>query len=69
MGTTSLVTGRIYNPERCVNLLNPLQVSRYIKHGATLYDILIGRDDKLVYVFDKDETRELFTKWVNHELD
>jgi len=69
MGIVSKITGKYYLPERCYIILNVAQVSAYLKNGAQLLDIYVGRDEKLCFVFPKDNfTRDLFDKWVKHEL-
>lgn len=58
-----------YDISKCVRIVNPKQVSMYLKHGARPIDIYIGYDDRTVYVFKRDEVEDLFEKWVNYELD
>lgn len=67
MRVNSKITNQEYFGERMVYLSNPVQVARYLKHGATLYDIFENKD-KLVFVFNREETEELFTLWCRHEL-
>lgn len=58
-----------------VYITNPLQVVRFLNHGASedLCDILYSgtkRPDTLVFVFYKSQlVRELYKKWQNHELE
>ena len=69
MRQISKVTGKSYMPENTVNILNVAQVAAYMRNGAPLLDIYVGRNDKLCFVFPKDEnTKALFDKWVKHEL-
>lgn len=69
MRQISKVTGRSYLPENSCIILNVAQVAAYLDNGAPLLDIYVGRDRKLCFVFPKDEfTKELFDKWVKHEL-
>lgn len=69
MRQLSRITGRSYMPENTCIILNVAQVAAYIKHGASLLDIYVGRDDKLCFIFPKNDlTKELFDKWVKHEL-
>lgn len=50
-------------------ILNTVQVAAYMKNNAPLLDVFIGRDNKLCFVFPKNDlTKELFDKWVKHEL-
>lgn len=69
MRQISNVTGKSYIPENSCIILNVAQVAAYLDNGAPLLDIYVGRDRKLCFVFPKDEfTKELFDKWVKHEL-
>lgn len=63
----SKVTDLVYEGMDVVYISNPLQCARYIKHGATLYDVFENKDC-LVCVFKKDETKELYDRWCKHEL-
>ena len=47
------------------------QSQLYMRNGAQLLDILYDntRNDALVFVFSRSETRELYEKWNNHELE
>ena len=69
MRIISKITGKTYFPENTCNILNVTQVVAYLKNGAELLDIYVGRDDKLCFVFPKNElTKKLFDKWVKREL-
>jgi len=69
MRLTSNLTGNSYMPEETCIILNVAQVAAYLKNGALPLDIFVGRDDKLCFVFPKNaKTKELFDKWVKHEL-
>jgi len=67
MRTRSTVTDRVYEPDLMFYIVNPVQIARYLKHGATLYD-LFESGDNLVAVFSKRETSELYKLWQRHEL-
>ena len=47
------------------------QAQLYMRNGAELLDILYynTKNDALVFVFSKSETRELYEKWNAHELE
>ena len=64
----SHVTGRYYYPERCCFIMNPKQAALYMKNGIDLLDVMVCRDDRLVYVFDKKESEPLYRKWQNYQL-
>ena len=61
-------TNEHYDATKCARIINPVQQALYVKHGAKPIDIYCGYDSRLVLVFNKEETKELFDKWVNHEL-
>lgn len=50
-----------------VKIVDPKQTMLYIKHGVKPIDIYV-ENDRIIYVFTKAETRELYTKWLNREL-
>ena len=54
---------------KVVNIVNTKQAYQYIKHGLKPLDICADEvTGKLIYVFDRLKSQELFTKWVNYEL-
>lgn len=57
-----------YDVTKCVRIVNPRQCAMYMKHGVMPIDFYLGREDTLVYVFVQEETKDVYTKWVNHEL-
>lgn len=67
MRVRSEVTDRTYDPAAMVYLQNPTQIARYLRHGATLFD-LTENNDRLVAAFSKRETSELYRLWQKHEL-
>ena len=72
MKTTSHITGKQYNPgSDTVYISNMRQAQLYMRNGADLLDILYDntKNDALVFVFRRSETRELYEKWNNHELE
>ena len=64
---------RNYNEKEVVRIVNPKQKDLYIKHRVFPIDIYpsINEDNKdvIVYIFLKEETKELFQKWLEHELE
>ena len=68
MRMQSDVTGKYYMPERCCFITNPKQAALYMKNGMELLDVMVCRDDRLVYVFDKAQTAPLYRKWQNYQL-
>lgn len=72
MTKTSSITGKKYTPGHdTVYIPNMKQARLYMRNGAQLLDILYDntKDDALVFVFKRSETRELYEKWNNHELE
>ena len=72
MNVPSEITGRTYVPGIDVAYIsNMKQAQLYLRNGAKLIDILYyqTKNDNLVFVFSKSETRELYKKWNNHELE
>lgn len=67
MRIKSMVTDRWYEQEGMVFITNTVQIAKYLKHGAVLYDLL-ENDDCLIGVFSKKETKELYSKWLRREL-
>lgn len=62
------ITGKQYNPSECVYIKNPVQTARYIKHNLPLLDLLVSDDDKLVFIFNREKSRECYELWLRHEL-
>lgn len=72
----SQVTGKKYNyfSKDIIRIVNLKQSMAFISNGAELLDIYTSRDRKtnepiLVFVFNRESTKELFVKWCNHELE
>lgn len=63
----SNVTDRTYQTDEMVYLANPIQIAKYMDHGATLYDLL-SVDSKLVGVFSRKETYKLYKQWQSREI-
>lgn len=51
-----------------IKLVNQRQVFLYVKNGLQPIRLESGYDDKLVYVFSRSESEELFELWRKHEL-
>ena len=72
MKKTSNVTGKQYTPGKdLAYITNMTQAKLYMRNGATLLDILYDNTkyDALVFIFSKSETKELYIKWNNRELE
>ena len=64
----SRIFNRTFNALDCVRVVNPMQMAYYIKNEILPRDIYVSRDfktggDKLVMLFDKSETAELYKAW------
>ena len=70
---TSKTTGKTYDALKTVRILNPHQAAAYLLNQAELMDIYASRhyetgEPVMVYLFDKDSTKDLYDKWCNYEL-
>ena len=63
----SEITNRDYESSDCVYIPNIKQAARYIRKGAFPVDI-VESNDKLCFVFLKQETRDLYKAWCEHTL-
>ena len=62
-----------YNTNDVVRIKNPKQRDLYLMNGIMPKDIYTIIDEKtdekiLIYIFEKDDTREAYEKWCNYEL-
>lgn len=69
----SKLTNKKYLASDVVRIVDPQQCKKYIKAGAYPVDMYVTKDlysdnEILVMLFNKEETRELYIKWKNHEL-
>lgn len=58
---------REYEIEDTVRIVNTKQAGLYIKNNVPLIDIFWSKDN-LVFVFNKNESKRAYQKWLNHEL-
>lgn len=70
---TSKITGKTYDIKKTIRLLNPQQAASYMCNGAEPVDIYASRhyetgNPVLVFLFDRESTKDLYDKWCNHEL-
>ncbi len=60
---------RYYESEDVIYCKDPKQQKLYLKHHAKLADIFYSdMDDRVVFVFWRNNTRDLYRKWKQHEL-
>ena len=62
-----------YDNKDVVRIFNPKQRDLYLMNGIMPKDIYTSIDEKtdekiLIYIFEKDDTREAYEKWCNYEL-
>lgn len=51
-----------------IKIVNRLQVAKYVEQGVQPLRIEIGENAKLLFIFSKEETNHLYTKWLNREI-
>ena len=65
---TSNITGRTYELFSQIRILNIQQCIFYLKNGVVLNDIELGEDRNthkpiMVFLFNREDTREVYDKW------
>lgn len=72
MKVPSNLRPRDYSPGEVVRILNPKQQLLYIKSGVYPIDIYSSIDGKgnnvIVMIFGKEESADVYQKWLNYEL-
>lgn len=66
-------SNKLYYAHEAIRILDQVQAALYWANGVEPLDIYSSRDYNtgkalIVYVFRKDDTKELFDKWCKHEL-
>lgn len=73
MNIESNLKPRSYTEKEVCRIVNEVQYKRYIKHRVFPIDMYpgISEDGKdiIVYIFLREETKELYQKWLAHELE
>lgn len=69
----SNICGKDYKLSDVVRIKDPKQQKLYIKHDVYPIDMYVTRDEYsndeiLIMLFRKEETKDLYIKWKNHEL-
>lgn len=63
---------RPYYVNEVVRIVNPKQMRFYISKGIYPIDMYVSEDDWdnqiVVYIFLREETQDLYQKWINHDL-
>lgn len=67
MKTMSDVTGITYENEDVVFFRNLYQSSFYVAHNATIVDVFTDGNNKLVFVFWRDQHEKLIKLWLENK--
>lgn len=52
-----------------LKIVNIKQVAKYMINGAELVDVQVDvGTQQVIFYFTKEDTNELYTKWLNHTL-
>lgn len=62
----SKLTGEIYEDTESIRIPNNLQVYKYLINGLKAIDVLYT--DRIVFVFNRAESKPYFDKWCDHLL-
>ena len=64
---------RPYSEKEVCRIVNELQYKKYVKNRVFPIDMYPGitseGKDIIVYIFLREETKDLYQKWLDHELD
>lgn len=74
MKIKSNIKPRDYSPKEVVRIVNPKQYLLYIKNNVYPIDVFTSIDEKtnkaiLAMVFLREETKDVYKKWCNYDLD
>lgn len=66
-------SGKEYEPSEAIRILDPMQAALYWENGVMPLDIYSSRDYKtnkalIVFVFKREDTKEVFDLWCKREL-
>lgn len=63
----SCITNKNYQTENTVKIVNTRQAGLYIKNNILLVDLFWSKDT-LVFVFDREESKEVYDLWCRRKL-
>lgn len=63
----SCITNKKYQTENTVKIVNTRQAGLYIKNNIPLVDLFWSKN-ALVFVFDREESKEAYDLWCKREL-
>lgn len=55
--------------DNLIPIVNFKQACAYIKYGVKPVDIEYGEIGRLVFIFKEEDTKDVWRKWKNHELE
>lgn len=68
----SKITGKLYDDNQAVHIVNVLQIYKFLCNGATLLDLFPSHgadgEERLCFVISKEEFDLLQPLWVKHKL-
>lgn len=69
----SNISGNLYSLNDVVKIVDPKQQKLYVKNEVYPVDMFTTKDlysdnQILVMLFNREETKDLYIKWKNHEL-
>ncbi|MBU5332106.1 hypothetical protein KQI61_07830 [Anaerocolumna aminovalerica] len=68
MVVKSVVTGKTYDTNDGILILNITQITKYLSNGVEVLDIFADKDGKLVFIFDKKSSKNAYKLWLEHKL-
>ena len=72
MRVKSNLSSLYYTEKEVCRIVNPLQAKLYIKNRVYPIDMYTSFDTKgndiIVYIFLRNDTQDVYKKWVNYEL-
>lgn len=63
----SLVTKKSYDTDNTINIYDWNQVSFYVSLHVELYDVFTTEDGKLVFVFNREQTKQPYQLWLKRK--
>lgn len=60
---------KINNINQEVKIVNPRQAGVYIANGIQPLRLELGYNDRIVFIFNRDATREVYKRWCAHEFE
>lgn len=48
-----------------INCTNKALVAYFLKHGIKPYDIFLGRNDTIVFTYERDKTAKIYEEWLH----